>query len=168
MRGRMDKEIITIRNKKGQTGDHVMIFPTIFLFLLIGGGIVAGVFVFFGYGYEFRQVDSDIINVEIKNCILEKGIEEIEKDKEGIFALCNMNKGALEQGKFMIKICEGIDGEECAEKTGQFFQFGSNFQACLIKANNKNYPKCTFTNVVVNEKKYTIITGSNQQSRRIQ
>ncbi len=155
-----------MRDKKGNLGNQISIFTYLFFLAVIAFGIYAGVYLFFGEGYDFRGVESELLAYKIKQCIIQDKF-----DKEKFFAECNIDENVVRANN-IIKIC--VDSQNCVEENknienqGVLFSVGSNFQACLLEGakENKNYPKCAFVNFEKEGKKFEIIAGSKQNSRR--
>ncbi len=148
-------------NKIAQLGSQMMIFAFLFLLFVIGVGIVIGISIFFGEEYEFRKVDADILNYKLRECISQKDInwdlaqDEIEKE---IFEKCNLNEAILKQD-FTISI--KLNGE---------IKYNLGVASkCSLSEKNKEFPKCTESNVVKNingdSKTFSILAGSEQNIR---
>jgi len=140
-------------NKKAQLGEQMTFFAFLFLLIIIGLGIVAGVYIFFGSGYDFRSVDADLLNYKIRNCISNNLLDD--NFKNNFYEICKIDLKVIEDKNYIIRIL--ADEKE-------FFDFGDELQ-CELSAKNINYPKCTSVNFNSNGKNIFILTGSNQQSR---
>ena len=155
-------------NRKGDVGDQINVFGFLFLILIIGVGIVIGVLIFFGKGYDFREGEAKLLNYKIKECLLKN-----ELNKEfflGFFQKCKLDKDVIEKNN-IIRICE--NSEDCVfedNKEKVLIFVGSNFRACKFEGvrGNENFPKCSIQSLEKAGKKYEIITGSSQISRRLQ
>jgi hypothetical protein len=152
-------------NKKGETGNQLISLTYIFLMVIIAFGITAGISIFFGAEYQFKQVDSDSLYLKVVKCIREND-DTLFND---FYSKCGINKDVV--GNYSkIKICSG--SENCvAEADSQKIKFiiGGDFQSCDfsgIKGNN-NFARCTKGVVETNGNSYQIITGSRQVLRRI-
>ena len=94
-------------HKKGELGEQISVFMFLFLMFVIGVGIVIGVFIFFGQGYDFREVEANLLNYKIGECIKENEITEEFFEKGNFFEKCRLNKGAVEKNN-IIRICSGV------------------------------------------------------------
>lgn len=146
-------------NQRGQAGNMILFVIFFFMMLLIAGGIVAGTLMFFGPGYDGRQLDSDLLNQKVRACIEYNSLFEIEND---IFSVCGLNKVILEGQGYKINVCEG----GCGNDPG-VVSVGSNFDACKLTGKNEGYPKCTITTIYKDGRNYEVLTGSSQVPRRI-
>ena len=147
-------------NKKGDSGNMLMVFSFLFLLFVIGIGISAGVYLFYGFDYDLRQINADVLNFKVKNCIAEQGIENLKAD---FYSLCRLNQRVIEQNS-KIKIC--IDKEDCFIDNAEF-QIGSDFESCKFigAEGNDAYGKCSNSTMKFQEKKIDIITVDNQKKR---
>ena len=158
---KLDKMWNCIRNKKGNLGNQISIFTFVFFLVIIAGGIYAGVYMFFGEGYDFRSVESELLAYRIKQCVMEDKF-----DKEKFFALCDIDEKVVTANN-MIKVC--FNTQDCIEESKNIsFSVGSNFQACMLGGakENENYPQCAFLNFEKDGKKFEIVAGSKQNARR--
>lgn len=137
-------------DKKGELGNQVMLFSFFFLLVVIGVGIVAGVWLFYGQGYDFRQAEAEVLNYEIKKCLVNEKIDKSSFADE-FYEKCRLNKEVVEQG--IVKI---IRDNEIV------FSIGDEVQ-CGLSEKNENYPKCVEREIGV----YKVLTGSNQRVRRL-
>lgn len=147
--------------KKATGGQQLTIFPFLFLMMMIGLGITAGVWMFYGKGYDFRQAESSLLNYKLTSCILEK---DIDFTKDSIYDLCNLNKEIIEKNN-IIKICK--NSQDCVDSSSPLFFSGSNFQGCFFTGAKQNdaYPKCSLVSIKKQSDTYQIITGSKQLIR---
>ncbi len=145
-----------MKNKKAQLGDMTMFLAFLTLLIIIGGGIAAGVYIFFGSGYDFRQVDADILNYKIRTCLINSELDETNF-KEDLYQTCKLNKNITEE-VLVLRI----------KKETKTLISLNNPQGCLLEGakENKAFPKCTESILTKNQITYTILTGSNQKSRR--
>lgn len=152
-------------HKKGETGEQISVFMFLFLIVVIGIGIVIGVFIFFGKGYDFREVEANLLSYKIKECIKENEITKGFFEKENFFEKCKLNKDVVEKNN-IIRICSGV--EDCMGVEKSLLDVGSNFQACGFKGAKKNedYPLCAINEFSKGEKKFSVIVGSKQFARR--
>lgn len=149
-------------NKKSETGNQIMFFTFLFLLVIIGVGIVTGTFIYFGDEYDTREIDAEILNYKIRNCIANR-----ELNKDSFYQECVINESSISRYSLILKVC--VDSSDCAREENPFVENGRNFQACnfIGAKENRNFPKCVKRTLEINGKRYEIITGSNQFSRRI-
>lgn len=140
-------------SRKGQAGEMIPVFAFLCLLVIIGLGIFVSIYFFFGAGYDFRQVDADILNYNIRSCISENILNE--NFKANIYEICKIDEKVIKDNKYIIRII--LDGKE-------FFKFGDEIQ-CGLSSKNINYPRCTLLSFNLNNQKIEVLTGSNQQSR---
>ncbi len=147
-----------IFNKKGKLGDQVTISIYLFLMFVIAGGIAIGAYIFYGDEYDFRPIEAEILNYNIRQCIFSN---EIDWNKgEEFFSRCGLDKETIE-GSNIIQI--NIDNKEVhASNKGKV-------EECRFTGAKKNinYPKCAIKEFEFEGKKYEVVTGSFQTARRI-
>lgn len=147
--------ILKKMNKKGKLGEQLSVVYFIMLLVLIALGLVWGVNIFFGKGYDVRKSESVFHAQEFKKCI-EKGI--IPSNEESFYNSCGFNKEVLERNKFIIRICEG----------GCFIpnpiilvSMNSNYEPCRFKeVRSTSYPLCAEAYTDKEGKEYHVVVGS--------
>ncbi len=149
--------------RKGEgAGDMVMVIWLFLLLALVAGGIALGMRVFFGSGYDIRDVEAKALGEQIEICIAEKGADWETKP---LYESCGFSASVFEdvaETQLGILVCEG----NCA--TGkQLFQLGSNFEACDFTGKNEQYAQCTRSITWHEETRYEIITTSNHEAKRV-
>jgi len=143
-----------LKNRKGAMGRQLMYAYFLFMLVVIGGGIVAGVFIFYGTGYDFRKADSVALNFEIKKCILEK---EIDFGKDSIYEKCSLNEKIIDEGKYSIGIF----------KNGNEVLRFRDYVICKVTAKKGvDFPKCTITKFLKGNDEFEVVIGSNQLTGR--
>lgn len=149
-----------IYDKKGRLGDQVAISAFLFLLFVIAGGIAVGIYIFYGDEYDFRPLEAEILNYNIRQCIFEKGNALNWNDEDEFYALCGLNKEVI-KGNDIIQI--KIDGRET------FSANEGKVESCKLTGARKNinYPKCVIKEFDSEGKKYELITGSFQKARRL-
>lgn len=152
-----------IKNKKADLGDMTMVFAFLFLLIISDLGILAGIWIFYGSGYDAREAEASLLNYKIKDCILNNEISD-DITEEIFFELCSLNKKAIEANN-IIKLCK--NEPQCVDSDTPLFFSGSNFQSCLFEGakKNENFPQCKTTSFQKNSDTYQIIVGSKQLSR---
>lgn len=148
-------------NRKGAIGEHISVFAFLLLLILVGVGIVGGVYIFYQSGYDARMADASLLGARARECIEEKGIETLDN----FFEKCRLNKEKME-GINIIKIC--VDSKDCVSDNTGFF-FGSNFESCFLAGGegNKGYSRCYLERFEIGGKRVDIIAGSKRVSRRV-
>jgi len=145
-------------NKKAALGSQTMIWLFILLLLIIGGGIVGGISMFFGSEYDFRKVDASLLNYKIATCIKENSLEfneDLEIFEQTFYQTCQLNK-EITKNNFFIFIEFSSDGT---------YQIGPGDRTqCALAEKNKNFPKCINTTIQTAQQSIFIETGSNQHS----
>jgi hypothetical protein len=149
-----------MRNRKGQLGEQILVFPFFFFLVVIGVGIVAGMLLYFGEGYDFRSIDAEVLNYRIRECLMDGKLDlnslSGEEIKNQIFEKCGMNKKVLGEKRFVIEIKRASDGKV-------IYEFGSSENCLLNVKENRAFPICKEGEVDINGERYEIMTGSNQE-----
>lgn len=150
-----------IKERKGRLGDQVAISTLLFLMFVLAGGIAIGAYIFYGDEYDFRPLEAGILNYNIRECIIDKRIDfvgDINADK--FYPNCGLNKEVIE-GNNIIQI--NINGKD------SFSVNKGKVESCRLEGakKNVNYPKCDIKEFDFDGKKYEIIAGSFQNSRRL-
>ncbi len=148
-------------NKKAALGDMTMVFAFLFIIVIISVGILVGIYIFYGSGYDFRGAESSLLNYKIKNCLLNNELNNEFFTEANFYEICSLNKKVIEKNN-IIKICKGE--EPCVDSTAPLFSVGSNSQSCFFEGakENKNYPQCSTTYLQKQSEIYQIIAGSDQ------
>lgn len=143
-------------NKRGaEAGDNLMFLSIMVIFVIVGGAIVAGVFIFFGNGYDSRQADSAVLNSKIYECILENS----ELNQDNFYLKCGFDKSAFEGGKYSVGVLKNEKG---------IFVFNNPEQCLLTGTKSRYYAICTINEFSHKGDSYKIITGSSEGARGIQ
>ena len=142
-------------NKKAQLGDHTM-FPMFLIFIIIiAVGIAIGINSFFGAKYDFRHIDSEILNNILKECLLNNNLNL--SDAKEIQETCKVNIQIIQDEMLFI-----IKQEE-----KQVLKLGRGDEtSCELAEKNENFPKCTISEITLSNKKAKIINGSSQWSKQ--
>jgi hypothetical protein len=138
-------------NKKAIGGNKIMIFPFLLVLIIILGGLVLGVWLFFGSEIDFRQIDTDLLNNKIQSC-LSKNTIDWQKQND-FYEKCKINQESLQQN-LLILITQS---DKTLLTTGKI-----DPTQCFLGEKNKNYPVCTkssFNDLI-------ILTGSNQKANK--
>ena len=136
-------------------GSGVLFFVFFFMLLMVFGGIVGGVYAFYGKGYDNKYAESEMLLQEIRDCLEnEKTIDE----NFDIIEKCRLNKNVLESEHLVL----------VKEKNGdEIIVIGVRSYEEQCKFKGKQFPKCASGSVSLGDKEYEILVGSNQQSRRV-
>ncbi len=148
-------------NRKGEVGNQVMFFSFLFLLFVIAVGIVAGVALFYGFDYEFRNVEAELLRVQTERCVLNNELNDSFRDN--FFDKCGFNKDVIENSGLKIRVC--IDGNDCITEDKAYISVGSNFQTCDFEGAKANdaFPKCVKKIFVKEGRNIEIITASGQK-----
>jgi hypothetical protein len=153
--------------KRGELGNQILMFEYLFLLISIAVGISVGVLIYFGDGFDFRQIEADILNSKMQDCISQNFV--LDKITSNFYETCLINMDSVEKNKLLIRICENSSAEKCASGNGILFSVGGNFESCFFSGakENKAYVQCSSKIMEKEGKTLVILTGSNQQIRRI-
>ena len=81
-------------NRRAQTvGNQVMGIAFVFFLVLIAGGVVLGIYIYFGTPYDYKKIDASILNYKIKDCIENRDslTSSAESFKEGFYRECRIS-----------------------------------------------------------------------------
>jgi hypothetical protein len=150
-----------MKHKKAVAGSGTMIFLFFIVVFVIFAAISAGLYMFYGAEYDFRQIDASLLNYKIKTCLEENDIsftgkEQFESD---LYATCNINKEVIEENNFFILI---NSSEGYTFVTGR-----GNPTECALSEKNKEFLKCKYSTLNKNSQKIFIQTGSNQKILKV-
>jgi len=154
-------------NKKG---DKLLSFWWLFVLMIVGGGVVIGVGLFYSAEVDVRDVEAEILNDKILDCIIEEGflVEGFSNDFD-IFEKCKISSKVFSENGFYFKIL--FEGEETFE-----IKKGTSFETeCEAVEDNevkaKYFPECVkrIRSVVYLDKKgeLEVLTASNQVGRKV-
>lgn len=145
-------------HKQGKIGEQVMIVVLVLFIVIVGGGIFAGVVMFYGSEIDAREVEVQILTYKIERCLSE-GSGMI--DENLFYNECGIFKKFFENNKVYFKITKngGINGE---------IFYGSNFEACnfIGAKENKHYPTCIKKEIKKGNDKFEIIVASNHWNKK--
>lgn len=147
-------------NKKAALGGQTMFFVFLMTIIIIAAGIGIGVSAFFSTEYDFRQVDSVLLNQKISQCLSSKNLnlESIEQFASDFYEICGLNKNSTEK-HFFIHI--DVNNKK-------FFEQGSGDQTqCSLGEDNDQYMECTTNELTKKDKKIFLQTGSKQKSEKL-
>lgn len=145
-------------NKKGMAGDYAMFFVYIFIVFIIWGGLAAGIFSFFGEGYDFKEAEAEILINNVEVCLREK---DFFSGEFNIYYSCGFNSNIDEE--HMIYVKRASDDEEI------IFGVRDYINQCEFAGGkeNINFPECVKKTISVRGESFEVIVGSNQDSRGI-
>lgn len=142
-------------NKKAQLGDQIPFVAFLFLLVVIGAGIVFGVFMFFGGESNFRGGEASILANYVGECLTEKDISvlgDIQNSEEKLskfYDLCGLDSDVL----LMIggvRVCENPSSfSNCVTEPSPFISsFGTGIaQACEGEGFLNSQYSCGFASV---------------------
>lgn len=146
-------------NKKAALGGQTMIYVFLLVLIITGSSIAIGLGMFFSAEYDFRETDSQLLTNRLAKCLSENNILFPSDNSlpEELYQTCNINQEVIEKTMFI-----SIDFE------GQTHQGGRGDKTqCALSEKNNAYPKCTSTTIQISTEEMKIITGSNQNSRKV-
>ena len=155
-----------LMNKKAGTGSQIMIFVYLFIFVIVFVGFYIGIAIFFGEGYDFRQVEADLLNYKVRKCYFENP----DVKWSDFLKVCGLDEKQLVDHNLMFIICKEESFEICAADNAALVQVGSGFQQCFFNAakSNDRFPKCSMSKIrshSASSEVYMLITSSDQQPR---
>ncbi len=148
-------------NKKAQAGHMTMVVTFMICLGILGTFISISSQIYFGKEYDFRKVDSVILNYKIKECLQNNFDFSLEKEEYEtyIFEKCHLNKEIIEK-YFVLGVY--IDDSP-------IYQWKSENNLCALSDKNPTYPKCIEKSFQINSNEITknirLLTGSNQHRR---
>lgn len=151
-------------DRKGTIGEQISIVMFLFLMIIIGIGIYIGTSIFFGNGYDFREVESGLLNYKIKECIIKNEVHE--EFFEDFLERCKLNKEILQKNN-IIKICK--NSGDCIRAEKSEFSLGSDFQSCGFEGARENieFVRCSINKFKKGGDEFDVIAGSKQNRRRV-
>tara|TARA_Y100000310_G_scaffold337105_1_gene423300 strand:- start:1671 stop:2513 length:843 start_codon:yes stop_codon:yes gene_type:complete len=122
-------------NRRGSAGEKLMVFPFFFIMVMIGIGIVAGVYVFFGDGYDARGAEARVFGEKLRDC-LNDDFNEIDWSGEvlrDLSELCGFNENVVEE-HFVVGIL----------KDERYLFRHRNPESCRLEGakGNDGFPRC--------------------------
>lgn len=160
-----------MRNKKGE---EILFFWLVFIWIVIGVGIVGGVYVFYSAEINTKSLESDILNSRIIDCVVKSGESDSSLIGEEIFNLCVLDEKIKNSGAYYLEIktysfetCNIKEFEKCKLIKEAFFGNKKIKEECEMTsdARAESYPACSWKIIPVNEGKKEILlyvySGSN-------
>ncbi|MAG79007.1 hypothetical protein CMI40_01380 [Candidatus Pacearchaeota archaeon] len=168
-----------IKDKRG--GEKLFSIWWFFVLAIVGGAISIGVLMYYSADIDVREIEADILNKKIVDCIVDKGflIEEIYKDNFDIYEKCKLNKDLIEGNNFYFKIQIFNELKEIISTINQPILGGNpSFERdCKFteKVKAEHYLKCIakkenilyYKNNKLKKGVIEIITASNQKGKEI-
>jgi hypothetical protein len=148
-------------NRRGDLGSGILFFAFFLMAIIIGGGLVGGVFAFYGKGYDFRQAEAQIMLGKINECYLNNKNIILKEDfivKE-FYELCGIDEGVINDGNHFVLIKDVKNNREIALGVNDF----RNRCFFVGAENNLKFPQCV-KNVIGD---IEITAGSNQGTRSV-
>lgn len=142
-------------NKAVIGGETVLWIPRIFLLIIVATVITFIVFSAFGRVFDVRQVEAAILAEKISNCLIDKGILNVEKLSNPEFLeLCKIS---LSDEQYLLKIdVKDLEGKEIKKF---FYGYSDIEKYCEMKEIMTNYPKC------IENSYYVLIENSAGQTQ---
>lgn len=145
-------------NKRG-VGESLMFFVFILIMIIVSVGIVSGLFIFFGQGYDFREAEAEILANKFISC-LDSNSERLNEEFD-IISDCGFTENIRENHLVYAKRLN--DGKV-------FFEGVISYrEECFFDASekNRNLPRCVKGEVSIGGESFEVIIGSSQNSRRL-
>lgn len=155
-------------SKRGSLGDMTLFMPYLFLMIVILVGIVSGIVIFFGEGYNFKYAEANAIADKVEECFSSKHfILDFSNLEDELRKTCLMDIGIFNDANLILRVC--LDSNNCISDRNPIFTIGANFQSCGFDGSKENsaFPICASRSFFINDKKIDIVAGSNQKLRRI-
>lgn len=161
-------------NTRAQLGAQLVMIAFVFLMAIAGASVAVGTYLFVGPEFDVRQMEADILNTQIRECMTQNAFNLDSLKLDDIYSTCKLDKETVEATN-LIKICylRGGDAQNCisAQKPDEIASTGGDFVVCGLTEKNEKFPKCSINNFLVKSPKnynLVIITVSNQKLRRAQ
>ena len=145
--------------RRGVLGTGVLYIIYLLMMVMILGGIYGGLIAYFGKGYDFRQIEANVLFSHVKECLKEKGIF---KDGKEFYASCNIDETVVGGGDYLVYLKKS-NGDEFFVGVYDF----KNRCGLVGSDKNKNFPLCSTEEVYINGEKIELTVASNQNSRRV-
>lgn len=151
-------------NLRAQAGVQSTVFLLFFSMMVIALAIVGGFYIFFGGGFDFRASEASLLNYKVAECMMNKNID-FSKIGDGFFEICGLNKDVVNESN-EIRICK--NSPDCIQEENPIFSFNTaNIVQCGITGKSGNFPKCASGTIEKNGDRYTILTVSKQNARKL-
>jgi hypothetical protein len=144
-------------NKQGKEGGEAVMFPVfLFILIIIGVGIVAGVFIFFGGDIDYRVSDASLLYTKVARCLSQADLSS--KSFDDLYSICGISEKVLKDNRFVLQI---YDSGNVYLKTGDIVQ-------CELQDRSQAYPRCISGIIYATLNKQhvflNITAGSNQEA----
>jgi len=158
---------------KDKTGEKMLSFVWIFLWVIVGGAIVISVGMVYSEEVDVRSAEAESLNSNILDCIIEDGfLVENFGEHFDIFQECKISEKVFSENSFYFRIY--FDGEEKMIEKGIFSKTDCEL-SLDNKIETKYYPKCVKVsrNVVyvkegeIKKGVVEVLTASNQVGGKI-
>ena len=121
--------------------------------------------------FQYMVDDKDLIEfIDNRNKYETYDKNNLVQNFDNFYELCGINREVVENKMFVLKICENMDTSECIISEEALVSAGQSFQIeCVLIGGEQNraFPKCVSSNIHLNGRDFTIITGSKQKIRRV-
>lgn len=141
-------------DKRGDVIPHMtMALYYLGMIVVIVGGTILSLYIFFGSGYDYRSADASVLAYKLEKCIVEKEISANFWDN--LYEKCDIKKEIIEES-FVIGI--SMDGKKVF-KTG-------DSESCMFEAQKaKDYPVCSSRSFQKGNVNFDVSAGSSQRGR---
>jgi hypothetical protein len=139
-------------NKKG--AEKILSVYWFVILIIIAGGIFGMVYVFYGYPYDFRDIEARTITTQVADCVSQGGQLKINMSNFDILRDCNLNfeDSNYNEIQYYNQVSFfDINGNKISESSAGNMNLISS---CEIE--NENYKKLAKCN---NEKFYSTLNG---------
>lgn len=146
-------------NRKSQAADMITLLSTFAAMLIVAAAIVSGVFIFFGTGYNSWENDASALNYKISSCLVEKKFQlpsQLETPNENFYTSCSLSREVIEN-HFSISI---------SSNEQKLIKLGDTFYCNLELKDESNLPKCTASEVILNNQIIKIETSTKQEETK--
>ena len=158
------KQNVFLYNKKG--ADKILSVYWFAILVLVAGGIVAMVTTFYGYPYDVREVETNLLTDKVANCISSQGVlnsdliseRKFKEDfEENFLETCKINfDSENEEGQYFVEI-SFYNLTNLDEPLFEFSEGNSNYKEdCEIEEVYERFAKCV-------EKRFYSVDELNNQ-----
>lgn len=149
-----------IHNKKAAAGPQSMAWSFFLILALIALGTIVAAGLFFGSGYDFREVDAKVLNYKVSTCVQENEFDFNAGPGEffqNLFSACHLDQSVIE-ANYYINIRKG----------NKEYSIGrSDPTQCELADRNPEYFVCSTSSFIKNSEKITIQTGTDQKASKV-
>jgi len=158
---------------RGKTGEErILSVWWVFVIAIILVFISIGVFIFYSYFLDTRQVEADVLCSRIGRCLIKGGYFAFDLEKlsgEDIFSKCNISKKVFDKMEHYVKVSFlNLENEEIRDS----IKLGNLDYEVYYGLEGENYPKFSEKNILALDKDnqriiIKILAGSNQKGKKL-